>query len=126
MQAALQPMLTRHCALSHGGCEEFSANWSPDSRWLTYTVTWTISIMPFIFTIPDKKKHQVTNGYYNCSNPVFDTEGKYLYLTTNQSFTPYYSDIDNSFIYSNTTQIAAISLKKAPLLCCTLKMIRLP
>src|SRR6185436_8499057 len=39
-------------------------------------------------------------------------EGKYLYFYTNQSFKPDYSDIDNTFIYSNTTQIAVVSLKK--------------
>jgi len=31
---------------------------------------------------------------------------------TNQAFSPYYSDLDNSFIYANSTQLAAISLKK--------------
>ena len=54
----------------------------------------------------------VTSGFYDAFNPVFDPEGKYLYFFTNQSFKPNYSDIDNTFIYSNTTQIAVVSLKK--------------
>src|SRR5690606_29900623 len=28
-------------------------------------------------------------------------------------FSPYYSDLDNTFIYANTTKLAAISLKKS-------------
>ncbi len=97
----------------HGGCEGFSASWSPDSRWFTYSRDLgNYHNAVFIYDSRDKKIQQVTDGFYNCDNPVFDTEGKYLYLTTNQNFTPYYSDIDNSFIYGNSTQIAAISLKK--------------
>ncbi len=98
----------------HGGCENFSANWSPDSRWFTYTRDLeNYHDAVYIYDAQDKKRHQVTDGYYNCANPVFDTEGKYLYLTTNQSFSPYYSNIDNSFIYGNSTQIAVISLLKS-------------
>ncbi len=99
---------------SHGNCEGFTCSWSPDSRWLTYSRDLdNYHNAVYIYDAQNKKLQQVTDGYYNCGNPVFDTEGKYLYLTTNQSFTPYYSDIDNSFIYSNSTQIAVISLSSS-------------
>ncbi len=98
----------------HGGCEAFSGSWSPDSRWFAYNRDLNnYHNAAFIYDVQDKKDHQVTDGYYNCTNAVFDTEGKYLYITSNQSFSPYYSDIDNSFIYANSTQLAAISLKKS-------------
>ena len=97
----------------HGGCERFSVSWSPDSRWFAYNRDLNnYHNAAYIYDAQNKKTHQVTNGYYNCCNAVFDTEGKYLFVTTNQSFTPYYSDIDNSFIYGNSTQIGAISLQK--------------
>ena len=66
----------------------------------------------YIYDYTIKKITQVTSGFYDCFNPVFDPEGKYLYFFTNQSFKPNYSDIDNTFIYPNTTQIAVIALKK--------------
>ncbi len=98
----------------HGGCEGFSGSWSPDSRWFAYNRDLNnYHNAAFIYDVQEKTDHQVTDGYYNCANAVFDTEGKYLYITTNQSFSPYYSDIDNSFIYANSTQLAAISLKKS-------------
>ncbi|MGB4845782.1 MAG: PDZ domain-containing protein [Ferruginibacter sp.] len=98
----------------HGGCEGFSVSWSPDSRWFTYDRDLdNYHNAIYIYDAQNKKLQQVTDGFYNCNNPVFDTEGKYLYLSTNQNFTPYYSDIDNSFIYGNSTQLAAISLKKS-------------
>lgn len=97
----------------HGGCENFSVSWSPDSRWFTYSRDLNnYHNAIYIYDAQNKKGHQVTDGFYNCDNPVFDNEGKYLFLTTNRNFTPYYSDIDNSFIYGNSTQLASISLKK--------------
>ncbi|CAN5791375.1 S41 family peptidase [soil metagenome] len=98
---------------SYGDMENFSCNWSPDSRWLTYRrdlENWHSAV--FIYDVKNKKAQQVTSGYYNCYSSAFDADGKYLFLLTNQSFQPYYSDFDNSFIYANSTQIAAIALKK--------------
>lgn len=97
----------------HGGCEGFRVSWSPDSRWFTYSRDLdNYHNAVFIYDAKNKKNQQVTDGYYNCENPVFDAEGKYLFLATNQNFIPYYSDIDNSFIYGNSTQLAAISLRR--------------
>ena len=67
----------------------------------------------FIYDVTGKQLHPVTSGYYSCSSPVFDVTGKYLFVTTNQSFNPLYSDLDNTFIYPNTTSLAAIVLKKS-------------
>ncbi|MFT3949597.1 MAG: PDZ domain-containing protein [Agriterribacter sp.] len=97
---------------SYGEQENFSCSWSPDSRWLAYNrdiENWHNAI--FIYDTKHKVKQQVTSGYYNCTKPVFDTEGKYLFLLTAQKFLPYYGDFDNSFIYANATQLAVIALK---------------
>ena len=97
----------------HDALENFSCSWSPDGRYLTFShdLDNTHSAV-FIFDYKNKNLHQVTSGFYSCSNPIFDSEGKYLYLLTNQSFSPNYSDLDNSFIYSNSTQPAVITLQK--------------
>ncbi len=99
---------------SEGNLEGFAGSWSADSRWFTYSRDLENSHGAiFLFDYTNHSKRQITNGYYDCSNPVFDPEGKYIYLLTNQSFNPSYSDIDNSFIYGNAGQIAVISLKKS-------------
>ena len=98
---------------SHGALANFTCSWSPDSRWLAYhrdMENYHNAI--FIYDYANKKVHQVTEGFYDCSEPVFDPEGKYLYLFTSQAFQPVYSDLDNSFIYPNSTQVAAIALRK--------------
>ncbi|HMU11169.1 MAG TPA: PDZ domain-containing protein [Ferruginibacter sp.] len=98
----------------HGGCEGFMVSWSPDSRWFSYIRDLgNYHRAAFIYDANNKKLNQVTDGFYNCGDAIFDAEGKYLFITTNQAFNPYYSDIDNSFIYGNSTQLAAIPLKKS-------------
>jgi tricorn protease len=100
--------------MSHGSVEGFIANWSPDSRWLT----WSRDLenyheAVFVFDTQSKKTTQVTSGYYDSYSPVFDVDGKYLFVLTSQNFQPSYSAIDNTFIYANATQVAAITLKKS-------------
>ncbi|WP_333819063.1 S41 family peptidase [Ohtaekwangia sp.] len=104
----------RGLRMMHFGLENFSASWSPDSRWLAYDRDIDNGHQAvYIFDYQSKKLTQVTSGYYSGLDPVFDAEGKHLFLLTNQYFQPSYSDIDNTFIYPNTTKIAAISLKKS-------------
>jgi tricorn protease len=99
---------------TEGSLESFSCSWSSDSRWLTYARDMgNYHNAVFLYDFQNKLLRQVTDGYYDCSNPVFEPEGKYIYLLTSQSFSPSYSDIDNSFIYANAVQIAAISLTKS-------------
>jgi tricorn protease len=98
---------------AEGSLENFSCSWSSDSRWVTYSRDLgNYHNAIFLYDNQHKILKQVTDGYYDCSNPVFDPEGKYIYLLTSQSFNPSYSDIDNSFIYANAVQIAAINLRK--------------
>ncbi len=102
--------------LTHGALEGFSFNWSPDSRWLTYDRDMENQHRAvFIYDYTNKKLEQATSGFYSASSPVFDNEGKYLYVVTAQSFSPSYSDIDNTFIYANAAKIAAIPLRKSVL-----------
>ncbi len=91
----------------------FHLSWSADSRWIAYTKGLeNRHDAIFLFDTRSNQKHQVTSGYYNDSSPVFDPEGNYLYILTDRHFSPVYGNIDNSFLYTNGTQIAAIPLRK--------------
>lgn len=96
-----------------GNLRNFSVNWSSDSRYFAYgkdQENRTSAIA--IYDTKEAKSHQVTSGFYSDSNPVFDPDGKYLYFLTNRNFNPIYSDFDNTWIYPNSTQIAAVTLSK--------------
>jgi len=59
--------------MSHGGLEGFSVSWSPDSRWFTYSrdlENYHNAI--FIYDDHLKKTTQVTSGYYEGYNPIFN------------------------------------------------------
>ena len=96
-----------------GNLENFSVSWSPDSRWLAYQKdTDNRHSAISLYDTKEEKYHQVTSGYYDDVQPVFDPDGKYLFFLTNRTFKPIYSDMDNSFVYPNATNIAAVSLDK--------------
>jgi len=99
--------------LSHGGKQAFTLNWSADSRWLTYTRTLQNQHNAvFLHDTESAATHQVTAGFYDDAQPVFDPDGKYLYYLTNRTLSPTYSDLDGSWVYINTTNITAVPLRK--------------
>ncbi|MCX8108286.1 MAG: PDZ domain-containing protein [Verrucomicrobiae bacterium] len=97
----------------HGDLNSFRASWSPDSRWIAYAGDLdNRHTCIVLYDYANHRRHQVTSGFYDDSQPVFDPEGKYLFFLTGRSFQPIYSDVDNSWIYANTTRIAAVPLRK--------------
>lgn len=97
----------------HGPCAAFRVSWSSDSRWIAYSRD-----LPngnngiFIYDTKNGEKHQVTSGFYSDQSPVFDPDGKYVFFLTGRTFNPSYSDVDNSWIYANSTRIASVPLRK--------------
>ncbi|MBN1301943.1 MAG: PD40 domain-containing protein [Melioribacteraceae bacterium] len=95
-----------------GTLRGFKPSWSSDSRYLAYSRELeNQSQAIFIFDTKESKNHKVTSGYYKDMSPEFDPEGKYLYYLTNRNLSPVYSDLDNTFVYPNATQLAAVSLR---------------
>jgi len=86
--------------------------WSPDSRWLTYAKNGANrhgNVM--IYDTNDSTVRQVTSDFYDDSGPVFDVKGKYLFFRSNRAFSPVYGDLDDTWIYPNSTQLYAVTLK---------------
>lgn len=102
---------TLHWDLSHPGLAGYRMAWSPDSRWLAFTETMeNANNAIFVFDLSSGKKHQVTGGFYEDFGPLFSQCGQYLFYFTNRSMAPVYSDLDNTWVYPNTSQIACLSL----------------
>jgi tricorn protease len=94
-----------------GPLEGFSVSWSPDSRWLAYARDLeNRSSALFLFDTKEGKANQVTSGYYADASPSFDPDGKYLYFATNRTLNPVYSDFDGTWVYPNSTNLAAAML----------------
>ena len=97
----------------HGGLSGFTVDWSPDSRWIIYSRT-VVSRNQALFLYDTEKaeRHQATSGYYSDTLAAFDPDGKYLYFVSNRTFEPSYGDLDNSWIYANSSNIVATPLRK--------------
>ena len=112
MEANTMTRVDQDLTLFEGGLRGWTPSWSPDSRWLAYSRTVdNNNNAVFFYDTKDEKSTQATSGFYNDLNPTFSPDGKYLFLVTNRSFTPVYGDFDNSWIYPNATQLAAIALR---------------
>jgi len=96
-----------------GTLDAFRASWSADSRFVTYARDLESGLFAvFLYDTTSSERHQLTSGFYNDASPVFDPDGKYLYFFTNRNFNPVYSDLDNTWVYPNSTQLAAVALRK--------------
>lgn len=66
--------------------ESWSANFSPDSRFLTYWKRMKNRAGEvFIYDLAQKKSFPVTDGITHAESPVFDPNGKYLYFVSSMN-----------------------------------------
>ena len=94
--------------------EIFHYRWSPDSKWLVYTKAEENGFSAiYLYSLADKKVTQVTNGFTNDSQPVFDPTGKYLYFLSDRSYNAVLGRFDQSYTYSKTSKIYVTTLEAA-------------
>jgi tricorn protease len=56
-------------------------SWSPDSRWVAYTLSGPTYIRTaFVYSVDEDKSYALTDGLSDVSDPVFDRDGKLLYF----------------------------------------------
>src|SRR5205814_1611835 len=65
-----------------------------------------------LYDTKNRKRFQVTSGFYDDDKPVFDPDGKYLYYRTKRLFEPIYSEYEPSWIYANGQSLVAVPLRK--------------
>ena len=81
--------------VKNGGCKKIASEylygpsraktihhvWSPDSKWVVYTLNTKAYIQAVhAYSIDQHKSFPVTDGLSEVSEPVFDESGKYLYF----------------------------------------------
>ncbi len=56
-------------------------DWSPDSKWITFGMVMPTNILRvYLYSLEQDKVFPVTDGLSDCSGPVFDKNGKYIYF----------------------------------------------
>ncbi|MBE6334493.1 MAG: protease [Bacteroidales bacterium] len=81
--------------------EFYGVNYSPDSKWLTFTRSASngMSVI-YIRNLETNKEYPVTEKWYSSSSPTFSTDGKYLIFTSARDFTPTYGQLEWNHTYN--------------------------
>ncbi len=89
--------------------------WSHDSDWICYARTADSRVSSssiWVYRLSDGTRRQVTHGFFNDQDPIFDAKGNYIYFHSNRAFnSPRYDDVGTTFIYPNTDVIMALPLQ---------------
>jgi tricorn protease len=101
--------------VAKNGVWEFSDfDWSPDSRWITYTLPVRSGMNQImLFDINNKNTVTVTQPWYSSSGPSFSSDGKYLVFVSQRDFSPIYSNTEWNHAYRNMARIYLVTLAAA-------------
>lgn len=88
-------------------------SWSPDSKWIAYVKPEEETLNKiYLYSIEKKTSYEVTDGWYTVSQPVFSTDGKYLFFVSNRDFNPTYSVVEFNYAYQYMSRIYLLTLAK--------------
>lgn len=98
--------------IGHNSRYGYPISWSPDSRWIAYTRSGENAHSTIhIYNTENQRSTKATSGFYDDFGPVFSADGNYLFYLTDRNFDASYSGLDDAtWIYPNTTKVAAVSL----------------
>lgn len=86
-------------------------NWSPDSKWITYSRPEMETLFKIIlYNTVSKEKTEITDGWYESKNPVFSNDGNYLLFTSARTFNPIFSETEWNHAYKNMNKIYLVTL----------------
>ena len=103
--------------IDHASTDELrSYNFSPDSRWITYSKGGSNEKSAiWVYEILSGKKQAVTDGTYSDENPVFSLCGNYIFFASNRDFNLSFSSFEFDYIYNRATRLYALALtRKSP------------
>lgn len=88
-------------------------SWSPDSRWIAYTKPQSFTVNRiFIYDTQSGESKPVTDLWYDASNPSWDSNGKYLFFTSDRDFNPIYSNTEWNHAYQDMSSVYFVTLQK--------------
>lgn len=82
-----------------GDIRDLFGDWSHDSKWISYTkIIGTNFEQAFLYSLPENKSYELSDGLSNVSEPVFDPSGKYVYMLASTDAGPVVNWFDQSNI----------------------------
>lgn len=100
-----------------GGQSSMGTSWSPDSKWLAYTLgTPTFFRRVHVYSLDQDKSFPVTDGLSDVDEPTFDPEGKYLWFLASTDAGPVrqWFDMSNADMRRTSALYLAVLRKDLP------------
>ena len=80
--------------------------WSPDSKWLTYSKGSESRMSSiWVYSLDKSEPIQLTSDFTDEFSPVFGTEGNYIYFLSNRDFNLQFSAWEFNYVYTKPTRI---------------------
>jgi len=93
--------------------EQADYNWSPDSKWITYSITnYNRNNQIFVYNLETAQKHAITDDFFDNLNPAFDANGKYLYYLSSQNFDIQMDFYEDNHVMTAPQQVMVVQLNK--------------
>jgi tricorn protease len=88
-------------------------SWSPDGRWLAYSVVVeNMNSALRLYDTKEKKVHALSDGYFDDFSPAFDDGGRLLYFLSNRHFKPQLDFMMDNNVAVETTEVLAYLLQE--------------
>lgn len=87
-------------------------NWSPDSKYLVYTLPGKELSRVVVFNLQNDEKQIITDEWYASAGGNFSKDGKYLLFTSARTFNPTYGQTEWNHVYTNMNKIYVLPLAK--------------
>jgi len=89
-------------------------NWSSDSKWITYTKMLETNFkIVCLYSLDQQKSFPITDGLSDASDPIFDTNGEYLYFFASTDAGPVVNWFDLSNLDMRMTNVIyLVTLRK--------------
>jgi len=87
--------------------------WSPNNKWIVYTRN-EEEMMPrlYLYSVATATTAAISDGWFDCANPVFSSDDRYLFFVSDRDFNPLYSQIEWNHIYRDMSRIYMLTLAK--------------
>ncbi len=95
---------------THREIQEYA--WAPDSRWLAFSTAGAADTqVVYLHSLETKATTQATADGYDSGEPVFDAEGKHLFVLSERDVAPTLGQLERSFTVNKMVRPHAITLR---------------
>jgi len=101
-----------HARVDSGEWEIRSYEWSPDSRFLAYTLAIPNGFNQVrIWDGKEKRTHVLSDSMFNSRGATWDPEGNYIFYLSERAINPYLDRAEARFIVNNATVPMVVALQ---------------